>query len=284
MILVTGAAGKTGAAVMRSLAQRREAVAAFVRNEAQAAQATTLGAAQTIVGDLADARVVAQAARGVRAIYHICPNMHPYEVAIGSHVIAAARAVGVERLVYHSVLHPQTQEMPHHWRKLAVEEMIFASGLPSTILQPTAYMQNILASWRAIVAQGVYRVPYPPATRLSLVDLADIAEVAAKVLVEDGHEGAIYELVGSAALSQLDVAATLSERLERPVRVEETPLDAWERSARSAGMADYAVTTLLQMFRYYARHGLAGNPNVLGWLLGRAPTSLNAFLARQALE
>jgi uncharacterized protein YbjT (DUF2867 family) len=284
MILVTGAAGKTGAAVIHSLALRGEVVAAFVRSEGQAAQATAVGAGQTIFGDLCDARLVAQAARGVRALYHICPNMHPDEVAIGSHVIAAARAAGVERLVYHSVLHPQTQEMPHHWNKLAVEEMIFACGLPFTILQPTAYMQNILASWRAIVEQGVYRVPYPPATRLSLVDLADVAEVAAKVLVEDGHEGAIYELVGSAALSQLDVAAALSQRLERPVRVEEIPLDAWERSARSAGMTDYAVTTLLQMFRYYARHGLAGNPNVLGWLLGRAPTSLGVFLGRQALE
>jgi uncharacterized protein YbjT (DUF2867 family) len=162
--------------------------------------------------------------------------------------------------------------------------MIFACGLPFTILQPTAYMQNILASWRAIVDEGVYRVPYPPATRLSLVDLADVAEVAAKVLVEDGHEGAIYELVGSPALRQDDVAAELSARLGRPVRVEEIPLDAWERNAHLAGLSDYAVATLMQMFRYYARHGLVGNPNVLGWLLGRAPTSLGAFLGRQGLE
>lgn len=278
MILITGAAGKTGAAVLHRLTQRGEKVRAFVRSEIQAANVTALGAAQVVVGDLRNANLMAQAAQGVRAIYHICPNMHPDEIAIGRGVIAAAQAAGVERLVYHSVLHPQTQEMPHHWNKLAVEELILASGLPFTILQPTAYMQNILASWRAIVDEGVYRVPYPPQTRLSLVDVADVAEVAARMLVEDGHESATYELVGCPALSQLDVAAALSERVGRPVRVEEVGLDAWERNARSAGLSDYAVETLMQMFRYYARHGLVGNPNVLGWLLGRAPASLAAFL------
>ena len=284
MILVTGAAGKTGAAVIRSLAQRAEPVRALVRSEAQATHVMTLGATQAAVGDLADAERVAQAARGVRAIYHICPNMHPDEVAVGGNVIAAGRAGSVARLVYHSVLHPQTREMPHHWNKLAVEEMVLASGLSFTILQPTAYMQNILASWRALTDEGVYRVPYPPDTRLSLVDVEDVAEVAAKALVEDGHAGASYELVGSPALSQLDVAAALGERLGRAVCVEEIPLDAWERGARVAGLSDYAVTTLMQMFRYYARHGLVGNPNALGWLLGRAPTSLEAFLNRLRLE
>ncbi len=281
MILVTGAAGKTGAAILRGLVQRGEAVRAFVHSEAQAARVMALGVAETVIGDLRHADAMVQASQGVRAIYHICPNMHPDEVAIGGNVVAAAREGGVRRLVYHSVLHPQTHEMPHHWNKLAVEEMIFASGLPFTILQPAAYMQNITANWRAIAAEGVYRVPYPPETRLSLVDVEDVAQVAVQALGDDGHAGAIYELAGSPPLSQFEVAAALSERLGRGVRVEETGLDVWERGARSSGLSDYAVTTLLQMFRYYARHGLVGNPNVLGWLLGRAPTSLETFLARQ---
>ncbi len=66
-----------------------------------------------------------------------------------------------------------------------------------TILQPTAYMQNILAGWRSIVEDGIYRVPYPIDTRISLVDLRDVAEAAARVLTEDGHVGATYELVGT---------------------------------------------------------------------------------------
>ncbi len=73
----------------------------------------------------------------------------------------------MRRFVYHSVLHPQIEAMPHHWAKMRVEEMLFAAGFDLTILQPTAYMQNILGAWRGIVEDGVFRVPYPVETRLS---------------------------------------------------------------------------------------------------------------------
>ncbi|MBI4769096.1 MAG: NmrA family NAD(P)-binding protein, partial [Chloroflexi bacterium] len=219
-----------------------------------------------------------------RAVYHICPNMHPEEVAIGRLVIGAAREAGVGRFVYHSVLHPQAGAMPHHWNKLRVEEALFESGLPFTILQPTAYMQNLLAGWEALRQQGLYRVPYPVETRLSFVDLCDVAEAAAIVLTRAGHLGATYELAGTAPLTQTEVATALSAGPGRPVRAEAVPLDRWEAGARAAGLSDYAVETLLRMFRYYARHGLTGNPNVLRWLLGRPPATLADFVSRTAQE
>ena len=92
--------------------------------------------------------------------------------------------------------------MPHHWSKLPVEEMLFSSALDVTILQPTAYMQNCLSEWDRMVGSGIYRVPYPVETRLSLVDLDDVAEAAAIVLSDADHSGATYELVGTPPLSQ----------------------------------------------------------------------------------
>ena len=168
------------------------------------------GADEIAVGAFEDAAALVAAADGVRAIYHICPNVSPHEIAYARALIAAAKAAGVPRFVYHSVLHPQIEAMPHHWAKLRVEEMLLASGLAVTVLQPTAYMQNLLAGWRSIVEDGVYRVPYPVATRISLVDLRDVAEAAALVLTEDGHVGATYALVGTPALTQTEVAETLS--------------------------------------------------------------------------
>lgn len=280
MILITGAGGKTGRTLIDALVQRGEVVRAFVRTESHAAQVLAAGAQHAVIGDLRDGPAVHQAAQGVRAIYHICPNMHPDEVAIGRNVIDAAQAATVERFVCHSVLHPQAEAMPHHWNKLRVEELIFASGLPFTILQPTAYMQNLLAGWRAIVEHGVHSVPYPPETRISLVDLQDVAAVAATVLVDAGHLGATYELAGTAPLMQTEIAALLSEELVRPVTAERIPLATWECNARAVGMEEYARETLLQMFRYYERFGLIGNSNVLGWLLGRSPTSLREFMRR----
>jgi uncharacterized protein YbjT (DUF2867 family) len=193
-------------------------------------------------------------------------------------MIAAARAIDVERIVYHSVLHPAIEAMPHHWNKMRVEELLRASGRNIVILQPTAYMQNLLANWRSIVADGVFRVPTPVTARISLVDLDDVAEVAASVLTQPGHAGASYELVGTKALSQVEVAAALADGLGRPVRAEEEPAAAWE--ARATALGDTQRATLKAMFGYYARHGLAGNPGVLRWLLGREPQSLADFARR----
>ena len=196
MILVTGAAGKTGQAVIRALAIKGEPVRALVRRPGQIQGIMDLGAREAAAGDMRSRAPMEQVTQGVRAIYHICPNMSPDEVAIGQTVIAAAQSAGVEHFVYHSVLHPQTEAMPHHWLKLRVEEQLFESGLAYTILQPAAYLQNILAHWDQIVEQGVYPIPYAAETRLGMVDLEDVAAAAAIVLTEPGHEGATYELSG----------------------------------------------------------------------------------------
>lgn len=282
MILVTGAAGKTGRAVVRALAARGAAVRALVHRPERASAVEALGAAEAVVGDMRDGAAMDRAARGARVVYHICPNVSPDEVSIGQTAIAAAQRAGAERFVYHSVLHPQVEAMLHHWLKMRVEELLFASGLDLTILQPAAYMQNVLAHCDRIVAEGIYPVPYPVETRLSLVDLEDVAAAAALVLTERGHAGAIYELAGPEALTQTDVTNILGQQLGRAVHAQAVPLEDWERGARAAGLGEYQVETLLQMFRYYARHGFCGNPNVLGWLLGRPPTTFAAFVGRVA--
>lgn len=282
MLLITGAGGKTGQALIRALAAKGETIRALVRRDEQAEAVQALGAYEVIAGDLLDEDAVCRAMEGVRSVYHIPPNVHPDEVAIGRRVIDAAREAGVTHFVYHSVLHPHTQAMPHHWNKLRVEEMLFESGLPFTILQPTAYMQNILAGWDTLVAESILRVPYPVDTCLSLVDLDDVAEAAADVLTELGHTRATYELVGTRALSQSEVAEILSQKIGRAVQAEAEPVEAWEKRARKTGMGEYQVSTLVSMFRYYERFGLWGNPNVLGWLLRRQPTSFPAFVERVA--
>jgi NAD(P)H dehydrogenase (quinone) len=280
MILVTGAAGKTGQAVIRALVARGAAVRTLVHRPEQAPEVGTLGAAEVLVGEMRDGPTMDRAAQGARAVYHICPNVHPEEVVMGQVAIAAARRAGVERFVYHSVLHPQVEAMPHHWLKMRVEAQLFASGLSFTILQPGAYMQNVLAHWDRVSHEGVYPVPYRIETRLSLVDLEDVAEVVVIVLSEPGHAGATYELAGPEALTQTEIANTLGQQLGRAVHAQAVPLEDWERGARAAGLGDYQVETLLKMFRYYAQYGFCGNPKVLGWLLGRPPTTFGEFVER----
>jgi uncharacterized protein YbjT (DUF2867 family) len=234
------------------------------------------------MGEMDDPHALSQATRGTEAIYHICPNVSPHEVSFAKALVDSAARSGVSRLVYHSVLHPQIEAMPHHWNKLRVEELLFTSPLDVTILQPTAYMQNCLAEWERMVKDGIYRVPYPIETRLSLVDLDDVADAAAIVLTNAGHSAATYELVGTPPLSQVEIAETFGKALKKPVRAESDSVESWDHRARAAGMDDHSRDTLTKMFRAYARDGLKGNRNVLGWLLGRPPTSLASLAARIA--
>jgi uncharacterized protein YbjT (DUF2867 family) len=282
MILVTGAGGKTGKAVIKALVARGAPVRAFVRSPAHIAALIATGVSEAVVGEMDDPNALSRAVRGIDAIYHICPNVNPYEVVFAKALVKAATDSGVPRFVYHSVLHPQIEVMPHHWNKMRVEEMLFCSKLDVTILQPTAYMQNSLTEWDRMKSDGIYRVPYPVETRLSLVDLDDVAEVAALVLTTGGHSGATYELVGTPPFSQIEITEAFGQALNRTVRAEAEDIETWGQRARDVRMDDYSRETLTKMFRAYARNGLKGNPNVLGWLLGRPPTSLAAFAARVA--
>lgn len=280
MILVTGAAGKTGRAVLQALGSYPVEIRALVRTPEHRHRLPALDRLQVVAGDMLDPQFLRRATDGADAIYHIPPNMHSAEVEMSERLLAAARQAGVGRLVYHSVLHPQLPAMPHHWRKLQVETRVLESGLPFTILQPAAYMQNLLNSWAQIRDDGVYAVPYPVPTRLQLVDLADVAEVAARVVTQPGHSGATYELCGLAAPTQRQVADQLTRALGRPVQVKQIDHLSWREQADQRGMPPERIDEFLAMFRHYERHGFIGNPRTLMSLLGREPTDLAAFLER----
>jgi NAD(P)H dehydrogenase (quinone) len=280
MILVTGAGGKTGRILIKALS-KGESVCAFVHREEYGSVAKGVGADKVIVGDMRAESTIRRAMQGVRAVYHVCPNMSPEEVGIGRLVINEARKAGVERFAYHSVLHPQTEKMNHHWQKLRVEEMILESGLPFTILRPAPYMQNLLAGWKGILEDGVLRVPYSVHSKFSFIDLEDLAETAKIVLTVPNHANAIYELSGM-PLSHVDVAEIFSRVLKRDVRAEREESTDWR--LRVGGLSDYAIENLVSMFEYYDQWGLEGNPAILRWILKREPTPFASFIERIVQE
>ncbi len=278
MILVTGAAGKTGQAVIRALFKIEKPIRALVHRDNQIPLLRKLGTEEAIAGEMSSRKTLKRALDGVRAVYHICPNASSDELKIGKMMIEAAQSAGVEHFVFHSVLHPQIESMPHHWQKMRVEEELFKSSLPYTILQPAPYMQNILAYWENIKNKSAYQIPFAVNTRLNSVDLEDVAGVAALVLSKSGHEGAIYELCGAENMSQIELTKILSRYLGHRVEVEVIPLNEWEVNSRNKGMGDYQVKTLIKMFKYYEEFGLIGNSHILKSLLHRPPTSFSAFI------
>ncbi len=278
-VLITGASGKTGKAIIKSLLKQSMDITALVHRTQSVPELKNLGVDNVIVGNLQDIDQMKLALSGVDSLYLIISNMNPKEKEICSGIIDLCRSLNVKRIIYHSVLHPQVSAMPHHWQKMQVEEMLFTSSLDFTILQPTAYMQNILG-YRNSINSGIYPIPYPISSKISLVDLQDVAEVASKVITESTHSNATYELVGTSPLSQIEVAEKLSHYLNYNIVAKEESIHDWENSPSIQKMDEYVKNTLKSMFQYYANYGLAGNCHVLSWLLGRAPTTLEQFLKR----
>ena len=191
----------------------------------------------------ADWRDLAGALAGCDAAYVIAPNLHPDEPAYVADVLAASHAAGVQRVVYHSVASPYVPEMPHHLGKAVSEGLVRRSGIPWTILQPGAYLQNL------DLTGPVVRVPYDVDAVFGFLDLADLGAAAARVLGEAGHEGATYELA-----SRLATVRQL----------------AGEAGATAERVADPATHPWLSaMFAYYDRHGLPAGTLTLRALLGR---------------
>jgi uncharacterized protein YbjT (DUF2867 family) len=282
MILVTGAGGVTGTHLIERLAQAGARTRAFVRSPAAAARARAAGAAEVHTGTLESDADVDAAMKGVAAVYHVCPNVHPGEVAIGTRVIDAARRAGAGHLVFHSVIQPQIEAMPHHWDKLIVEGHLVASGLDYTILQPCVYMQNLAFQWEAIRTRGEYAQPYRAEARLALVDVADVAAAATRVLLEPAWRNGSFELCGTEAMDRHAMASIIAEVLGRPVHAVVEPIEAWAARTRPR-LGETATARLRAMFEYYDRHGLtAANTFALRGMLGRPPTDFAAYVRRLA--
>lgn len=280
MILITGAAGKTGRTITQALTTNGFEVRAVVHKEDQISEMEKIGAKEVIVSDLLDEAKLDVAFFGSSAIYHICPNMHPQEEEIGQLMIQLAQKNHLKHFVYHSVLHPQVEAMPHHWKKMRVEDHLFKIKMPFTILQPAAYMQNVLGYLEKMLKNGEYRIPYSTSSKSSMIDLDDLAEVVVKIFSEPGHENAIYELCSSEALSALDVAQVVAGITGKLILAGTLDRSAWEKQVRKNGLSDYAVSTLIKMFEYYEEHDFIGNSNQLTWLLGRQPTTFEQFFRR----
>ncbi|WP_329236703.1 NmrA family NAD(P)-binding protein [Streptomyces sp. NBC_00111] len=283
MILVTAANGNQGKHLIPRLLETGEPLRTCVRSEDSARFLRSAGVTDVVVGDIADSAVMAHAMHGVDKVYYVGPTLHPEERGMGFAAMDAAREAGVKHFVFSSVLHAILTDLTQHEVKRDLEEHLLSSGMEFTILQPANYM--LRHRLKPAVEQGLFRLSWALDRYQSMVDLSDVAEVAATVLADsDRHAGATYELVAPGRYTAHDIAKVISEVLGREVAAER--IDADEFTAASLG-ADHEIRfpyhtgAARAISKRYSSHDFIGNANVLTWLLGREPTSFTEFVRRE---
>jgi NAD(P)H dehydrogenase (quinone) len=263
-IVIVGAAGRTGRPLLERLVGRGAKVRALVRSQQRAEELD--GVAPAVIADLGDPTSLANAFAGADVVHLIPPLFNEAEIAYATNAIRAATEANIGRFVYHSVLHSDTPQMPHHCRKAAVERMLRDSDLAWTIVQPAMYASTPLLYFDK--ATTALRPPFNPERLFSPIDNDDLSDAVANVLTQSGHEFAIYELAGPALLSVVDMAAILSAVLGKPVQAMAGTAEAALRNRRFSPESEREARA---MYSHYDAHGLPGNGRVLEMVLGRPP-------------
>jgi uncharacterized protein YbjT (DUF2867 family) len=277
VILVTGASGNVGSRLVRELLAAGAPARALVRRPEAAAELEALGA-NVVVGTFEDADALRQAARGVERVYVVSPPGVDGMVEEQLAVVRAAAAEGVGHVVKQSSigadLDTDASIVVAHRR---IEEAIEASGMAWTHLRPHWFMQNELGQAGTIAADGVFYAP--DVTKISMIDVGDVAEVAARVLTSDGHEGKAYVLTGPQALSYSAVAEIYSRVLGRDVRWQEVTLDDARDSMREAGMPDELAVGFPEIMGGYRGGGVMRDVSpAVEELTGHPPRAFEDFV------
>ncbi|WP_431872974.1 SDR family oxidoreductase [Nocardiopsis eucommiae] len=213
-ILVTGATGNTGRHVVAGLLAEGVPVRALTRDPERARFPEGV---EVVAGDVTVPADVTRAARGAGAAYLVWPGTDA--AAKGAAEVVEALGAEVGRVVYLSAA--GAEETGGVWG--GVERAVRRSARAWTFLRVTGLATNALA-WSDKVHRGVVRAPFGAASR-SLVHERDVAAMAVRALVDDGHAGRAYLVTGPEVVSQTDQVRVLGEEVGIPARWEEQPLD-----------------------------------------------------------
>jgi uncharacterized protein YbjT (DUF2867 family) len=271
-ILVTGATGNVGRLVVNHLlANGATNVRALTNNPRKASLPREV---EVVEGYLGRVETMPAALAGVERMY-----LAPLPQTVRD-VLALAKEAGVGYVVDLSASEADTEAAgdPSQWHYYAVEKAVEESGIPWTHLRPGEFMNNYQMWAEQIRASGVVREGYANAANAP-IDLDDIAAVAARVLLEDGHIGKKYLMTGPETITRAEMARQIGVAIGRDVRYEELPHDEALEALRPV-MGEWAGWYLDGMADLVANPQRA-EPTVAA-LTGRPGTTFAEWAARNA--
>ena len=281
MILITGASGSVGKAVLREVSRKESKFRGMFRSKEEAAKAPS--GCESVLADYSDRQSLRKAMDGVAFVFVVCSPI-PQLVELESNVLDACKESGVKHVVLHSALGAGDygKSFPSWHRK--VEDKLKVTGISYTILRPNGFLQNIVAyNAPSIRAQGAFYAAMGDA-KVSYLDVGDVAVVAAKALKGGVHAGKTYELNGPEAISNQELAKRISKVAGRTVNYVDIPESAQREAMLGLGMPEWQVAALLELQQYYKQGGGAKTDGLLQALIERAPATLDQYLTANARE
>src|SRR5215813_10307534 len=211
-ILITGATGNIGTELTKLLSAQKVPFRAMVRSSKDVSKLAALEGAELVVGDFNEEETVANALKGMERAFLLTNTSEQAESQQSTFVDTASRA-GTKHIVKLSQWAAEANSPVRFLRyHAAVEQKIKSSGLAYTFLRPNLFMQGLLAFREPIAKQGKFFAAIGE-SKITAVDVRDIAAVAAAALTEDSHEGKTYNLTGPEALTHREMADKLSDAL-----------------------------------------------------------------------
>jgi NADH dehydrogenase len=289
MILVVGASGYLGGHVVRRLLADGRKVRAASRNPAKLAALQALGA-DVVAADLVDAGSLERACRGVDAVIAAAHSLTGTGRYASEHVddrghrvlIDAARHAGVGRFVYTSAMFASADHPVDFMRsKAAVERHLQQSGVPFTVLRPSAFMEwhvhDLLG--KSLVEAGKTTIFGAGTNPMNFVAADDVAAVASGALLDPGAAGATLEVGGPDNVSRNAIAAMYAERLARPVAIRHVPVAAMRALAPIVRPFQPVVARLMRVavWSETADQSFAFDPSAQRY--GGPVTSVRSFVA-----
>lgn len=218
-ILVTGAAGQSGSAVLREFAQRETQIRALVRSQASALPLKALSNVEFVKGDMLQPETLETALNGIERVLLIS-SANERMVETQCTFIDAAKKAGVRYIVKFSGKESNIGHDPKRFRYTRmheeIEKYLENSGIAWAHVRPSQFMQVYLREAPSIVERGALLLPLEN-VRMSPVDQQDVAKVACALLTGNGHEGKIFEMTGPEALSMDEIADRISDAIGKKV-------------------------------------------------------------------
>ncbi|WP_266181393.1 SDR family oxidoreductase [Dyella humicola] len=278
-ILVIGATGTTGKELVRLLIKNGHKTRATVRPTSNKSELQALGV-ELVQADMNDVDSLEKAMIGIQKVYFATPLV-PDIVELSSSIIRAAKAAGVKHLVKLSGGGAEIDlDTLAKWHR-AIENEMEQSGIAYTFLRANAFMQNLSKfSSHTIRAHGAFYATHGEG-KSAYVDARDIAQVAYRVLTEEGHENKAYYLSGPAALSGADIAKILSSVTGKVIKYVDVPTDAARASMQGAGMPAEIVEALLEHYHVVKLGYTAQVSSAVEEVTGQKATSFETFAQTQ---